>query len=377
MNAPITQETQLQDLYDYALELKNSKADFKGNPSDFHFNDEGLMVSGNPKNVLSAMLPLKPNERAITHLCWKLGAAYDLNSLDKQYFLALQDKAPDLLAANLNHAIERMPVTKGWTVRAYEQTARAVLSDEYLIIDNDTMLQTLNDVLVEDGTEHRISNRSFVNVDNMCVDIRFKDVVTPKADRGGNTKWGLGIRIRNGEVGDWSGGVYPALWRSGCDNSFALDDRTHSFVFKHFGQRTLASKKVMLKAAMAEILPFAATMLETMIEADGRELPKFGDVVNGLGLKHGWSEEFTQAVFSGSERNESVAGLLNGITWAAHKVAKQEATVDAEFLAGRLLFDNGSSFNEAISLWNAREQREEAKAARAAARDEARSRRSR
>lgn len=364
----INDQTSLSDLYAHAMELKAHKTDYAGKPADFRFNDDGRMQT--PKQLFGSVT-LSPDETALSHLCWKLGAPYNLNSLDRAYFAALQSIDPALLAANFNHAIERMPESKGWLARAYDDTLRAVLSDEYLVIDNDDMLKTLTEILTEDATPHKLSTRSFVNVNNMSVDIRFKDVVTPKNDKGGNSHWGLGIRIRNGEVGDWTGGVYPMLWRGSCDNSIAFDDRASSFVFKHFGKKTLATKKVMLHAAMGEILPFAATLLDAMIEADGKALPKFGDIVNGLGIKHGWSEEFTQAVFAGSERANTVAGLINGITWASHAApASQEQGNEAEFLAGRFLFDNGAMLREAEYIYNAREQRNEAKERREAQRQE-------
>lgn len=378
MNTPITTETRLSNIYDYAMELKQQKADQTGPAQAFHFNEDGRLTVSSPNPTSLALPPWSLNERAMYQITQKLGKAYDLPSLDFNYFMALKDKAPALLAANLNGAIERLPAGgNGWLVRGYGDQCRAVLSDQYLVIDNDQMLETLNTILSDDGTPHRISNHSFVNVDNMCVDIRFKDVTTPHNDGGGNSHWGLGIRIRNGEVGDWSGGVYPMLWRSTCDNSISFDDRSMSFVFKHFGQRTLNSKKVMLKAAMGEILPFAAQLLDKMIEADGKELPTFGDIVNGLGIKHGWSEEFTQTVFAGTERRETLAGLVNGITFAAHeKAGSQEEMVDQEFLAGRLLFDERDSLTrEAAVLYRNSIERENARTARAEARAERQARR--
>jgi len=365
MNTPITSQTQLSDLLAYAEELAQEKADYKGKPTEFTFTPDGLLTSAPRGDMFGyAMSPASLTDHALKQACSKLGRAYDLASLPADYMRALQNAAPNTFAENMNAAIQRLPGTNGWTVRTYQDQARAVLSDEYLVFDNKDMLSLLNTVLESDGTTHRISTRSFVTVNNMVADVLFKDIETGRGD--GNGGFQLGVRIRNGEIGDWQGGVYPIVKRTSCDNSIAVDDRAMSFTFKHFGRNTAATKRVMLKGAIGEILPFSVNIVEKLLEAEEAELPKFADIVNGLGFKHGWSESFVGSVFAGSEARYTLAGLVNGITFAAHTQAPTpESMTDMEFLAGALLYDDGGSMvREAEAIHNSRTAREAAREAR-------------
>lgn len=371
----INSETRLCDLLNHAEELAQYKADYRGKPGDFQVTSDGRLTnSNNPLFGMSAkMTPGSFSRHALKQAAGKLGAAYDLASLPTDYLMTLQEKAPALFAENMNGAIDRMPTGRDWMVRTYTDpetginTARAVLSGEYLKFDNVDMLRMLNEVLTTDGTPHRISTRSFVNPDNMVTDVLFKDIETGRGD--GNGQFSLGVRIRNGEIGDWTGGVYPVVKRTSCDNSIAIDERAMSFVFKHFGRNTEATKRTMLRAAMGEILPFSVNIIESLIQAEEKNLPKFADIVNGLAYKHGWSEDFTGSVFAGSEARYSLAGLVNGVTFAAHtNAASAEHMTEMEFLGGALLMDkNGHLLREAENIHNSKTAREAAREAKKAA----------
>lgn len=365
MNTPITSTTQLCDLLDYANQLAQDKADYKGKPAEFLFMDDGRLTSKPAQGVLfgASMQPVTLTDHALKQAFNKLGKAYGLNSLGTDHMKALSQVEPDLFALNMNRAMNRIE-SGGWTVRTYQDTGRAVLSNDYLIIDNPEMLGLLNTVLETDGTPHRISTRSFVTVNNMSVDILFKDIYTGRGN--GNDEFQLGVRIRNGEIGDWKGGIYPVIKRTSCDNSISVDSRELCFEFRHAGKHTLTTKRVLMKSKIAEVLPFSVNIVNALIEAEEAELPKFSDIVNGLGIKHGWSEAFTGSVFAGSEARYSLAGLVNGVTFAAHTQAPSpEAMVDAEFLGGALLFDtSGGLIAEAQAIHNSRTAREAAKEVR-------------
>lgn len=361
MNTPITSETQLSNLLGYAEELGQYKADYKGKPNEFTFGNDGLLTNPRPNGDLFgyAMAPVQLTDHALTQACAKLGQAYKLPSLPVNYMRALQAQAPETFAGDMNAAIERLPKNGGWLVRTYESTCRAILSDDYLLgFDNKDMLGLLNTVLESDGSAHRISTRSFVNVNNMVVDILFKDVETGRGD--GNGSFQRGVRIRNGEIGDWKGGVFPIVKRTSCDNSISVEGHDMSFTFKHFGKNTAPAKRIMLRGAIANILPFSVNIIEKLLEAEEQELPKFSDIVNGLAEKHGWHEEVIGGVFAGSETHYTLAGLVNGITFAAHANAStQEQMTDMEFLGGELLFDkSGSLIREAVAIHQTREARE-------------------
>lgn len=369
----ISKDTQLSDLLAHASELAQYKADYTGKPNEFQVTTDGRLTQADAPLTLgfsAKMTPASFTRHALKQASGKLGAAYDLPSLPTEYLMTLQGKAPALFADNMNGAIERMPASRDWMVRTYTDpetgitSARAVLSGEYLKFDNVDMLNMLNEVLTTDETPHRISTRSFVTPDNMVTDVLFKDIETGRGD--GNGQFSLGVRIRNGEIGDWTGGVYPVVKRTSCDNSIAIDERAMSFVFKHFGRNTASTKRVMLRAAIGDIIPFSVNIVEALIQAEEKELPKFADIVNGLGYKHGWSESFIGSVFAGSEARFSLAGLVNGVTYAAHTQASNaEHMTEMEFLGGALLMDTrGTMIREAEHIHNSKTAREEAKEAR-------------
>lgn len=369
MNTHITQQTRLSDLFDEARDIAQYKADYTGAPADFLFTPDGHLTT-QPKQ--SGMFAVAPAPTALTRwamqqACTKLGAAYGLPSLPAEYMDTLARHSPDLFADNMNAAIGRMPADKGWMVRTYKDTTRAVLSDQYLKLDNVDMLGMLDAAIGRDGSDHRLSSRSYVNPDNMVVDVLFKDIETGHGN--GNGGFSIGVRIRNGEIGNWTGGVYPLVKRTSCDNSIAVDNRAMSFVFKHFGHKTAASKRVLLQATIGEVLPFSVQVVDALLAAEANQLPTFSDIVNGLAIKQGWTDAQTGAVFAGSEGRWSLAGLVNGVTYAAHtQTAKAEEMTGMEFLAGDLLFDNGRILRDAERAYANRTDRDAARAERAAAR---------
>ncbi|HEY6021955.1 MAG TPA: hypothetical protein VIY48_19460 [Candidatus Paceibacterota bacterium] len=376
INPNITASTQLSDLLAHAQDLCQYKADYIGQAGKFTFLPDGTMTNKAEQTGLFAsasMTPGKLTEWAMNQAFEKLGKAYKeqgLKSMKSDYMRALEVAEPDLFALNMNRAIARVEDKEKWTVRTYtdpttgQNTVRAVVSDQYLILDNVEMLQLLNQVLTVQDALHRISNRSFVTADNMSVDVLFDDIETGKGN--GNGQFKVGVRIRNGETGNWKGGIYPIAKRTSCDNSITTDNREMCFEFKHFGKNTAASKRVLMNAKIGEVLPFAADIVNSLIEAEEYELPKFSDIVHGMAEKHGWSESFTGTVFAGSEARWSLAGLVNGITFAAHTQATSpEHMVESEFLAGDFLFGNAESMlEEAVAIHNSKTKREAAREAR-------------
>lgn len=381
MNAIINQNTQLCDLLDHANELKQYKADYRHNAREFKFLPDGSMTNSPEQTGLFAaasMTPGKLTEWALKQAFEKLGKAYNLSSIGSEHMKALEQVDPALFATNMNAAVNRLDEKEGWTVRTYtdpktnETNVRAVLSSQYLIIDNNDMLDLLNQVLTRNGTPHRIGTRSFVTSDNMSVDIMFAEVNTGLGN--GNDSFERGVRIRNGEIGDWTGGVYPVIKRRSCDNSIAVDDRAMSFRFKHHGKNTLEFKRVQMHTAIGEILPFTFNVIEELVRAEEEALPNLSSVVLGMAEKYGWSESVIGAVYAGTEARQSVAGLVNGITYAAHtQQLAPETMSEMEFLGGAILFDEKRyMLAEAEAIHTSRTRREAARENRKARNEAAR-----
>lgn len=373
MNAVIDSTTKLQDLLYVAEQMEQEKADYRGDPKQFGFLKNGMLTTRPGEADIRgwSMAPVSLTEHARGQAYTKLGPSYGLTTLGCDYMNKLVTADPELFAQNMNRAIARVPENnKGWYVRTYQDKCRAVLSGEYLEgFDNTDMLKLLNDAVMRDGSDHRISSRSYVDPDGMVVDVLFGDIHTGR----GGISYKIGARIRNDEIGRGKGGIHPVVKKSDCDNSITTDERAMSYTFVHFGRKTLTVKRTMLRAAISEVLPFTTTIVEAMIEAEEHELPQFSDIVNGLAIKHGWSEAFTGAVFAGSNAQWTLAGLVNGVTFAAHtQQSNSEQMADMEFLGGNLLFERGADMMaDAVRLHRNRTEREAAKAKRAL-REEAR-----
>lgn len=372
----IDQNTKLSDLLAVAEEHKQYKQDYTGKPTEFRFGEDGRVYGTSTQHTLfGGMPPAGLTEHALRQACVKLGVAYEgVKSLPTDYMLALQAENPKGFAANMNDALDRLPDNKGWMVRQWTENdplVRAILSTGYLKFDNDTLIKLLSDILEKEHAPHRISRYSYVHPDRMSVDVMFNDVYQPsKGNPDG--RYGVGIRLVDDEIGNGNGGAFPVIRVHICDNSITLDtgNLDSSFKFRHFGPATLEVKRVMLAVAMKNILPFTATIIDRMIEAEEDDLPSFSDIVHGMAEKHGWGEAVTDTVFAGSNAQWTKAGLIAGITYAAHQQPNEEQMTDMEFLAGQILFDErGSLIREAEYIHQTHEVRAQRAAARAAARN--------
>jgi hypothetical protein len=360
-----TQTQTLNDLYERALDLKGIKADYRQPAHDFTFLNDGTITAKAPEGALFAgnMVPAPFTDWAMNQAYSKLGNAYQkngkkLNSLKSDHMEALRDVDPSLWALVMNAAVDRLPAKETWFLRTAADKVRAVLSGEYLQIDNEVIIGWLKEILDRDASvDTRLSRYSFVNVDNMNIDVMFSDIRTGASNN--NDGWTIGVRIRNGEIGDWQGGCFAVARRNHCDNSISVDREGFSYKFRHAGHKTLELKKFMMKGTMLSLIPMAEKLVEAQIAAEEVELPNFAAVVGGLKYKHGWSDAFAGAVHAGSEGRESVAGLVNGITFAAHtKTTSPEEQVNAEFFAGKVLFDKNQSIaREAVHLFHSKEAR--------------------
>ena len=95
---------------------------------------------------------------------------------------------------------------------------------------------------------------------------------------------------------------------------------------------------VQFKAAIANALPMAATMVDSLIEADNEEID-ISAVLRSLAKQHGWGEPVQDAILMGTEGRQTRAGLVNGVSYAAHTAVDEPTDqYELEVLAGGLLF---------------------------------------
>ena len=335
-------KTQIDNLLEESLEQDQHKADYKGPAKEFKFDDLSRIVpAAGPlfgKDISGK--PLEATPWAYSQIFSKLGTTLfgkASKSLPSDYLLALR---PEQRAALLN---DHLQYTKGgWLVRSFDDSARAVLSDRYTTIDNSALLDIIN--RVSQGTEqpHKLTPNSSVTPDSLNCRIIWKNIETGDNSKG-NGSWGIGTYIRNGETGNRRGGILPLIQRHSCQNSIIVDSSTSGYEFLHLGSQD--AKLTLVKAAIADVLPFAAKLLDDLIKADGEKIPDFTDVIAGICKQYKWGEDLKSKLILGSEGQDTKLGLINGVTALSHAVEDPDLKADFEIAGGAILLTPDSVFH--------------------------------
>jgi len=322
---------------DKSAEYDSHKADYSEFVRNLHFDEAARLVI--PAQMFGQVPPLTPTPWAWNQVFSKLGPAVFGKGCNKtlpsDYLLAIP---PDLLAENLNRHIQSANGA-AWLVRGYDAGARAVVSEGFTTIANTELLEILDGVVDQNPTADFRAVRSSVSPDDLNIRTIWKDT------GGGN--YGIGVYIGNGEIGNRRLRIYPLIQRHSCENSIIIEhDKGIEFV--HRGNKI--TKMVLVKSVIAELFGVAAEVLEKMIEAESQQIPDFADVLGGLAIKYGWDDSTRTAVTLGTEGQQTRAGIVNGVTYAAHTVEKftPNETADMEILGGRLLLAPENLFRQAV-----------------------------
>jgi hypothetical protein len=295
-----------------------------------------------PTPVGLPLTPLTLRKWSLDQIASKLGPAVFGKGSGKRlpvdYLLAMPDDLRgEVLTRHCQDANGR-----SWLVRGYENEARAVLDGDYPVIRNTDLLETITEIVAAEVASFPNMRlvAPHVDGDDLHVKIMWRGVATPDGI------YGLGVYVGNGETGQRKVRFIPAIQRSSCDNSILMrnDDRIE---IVHRG--SLASRRIQIAAAMQNLFSAGAELISKMIESYGRSLPTFRDTVHGLAIRYGWADEFTDAVFAGSENSHSVAGVVNGVSSAAKELDPHER-IEREIFAGRLLDAPAGLFTNAARL---------------------------
>lgn len=324
------------DCLETSLAQDTHKADYTEAARSIHFDEESQLVI--PPQLFGEVPPLAPTSWAWGQIFNKLApAVYGKGSqkgLPGDYLLALD---PELRATNLNNHLERMNGAV-WLVRAYDEACRAVVSEGFTTISNTEILDVLAGVVEQNQTPDFKLVRPSVTPDEINIKTVWKDV------RRGGGNYGIGVYVGNGEIGNRRLRIYPIIQRHSCTNSIIVEhDKGIDFV--HRGNKF--TKMVQIKSIIAELFGLAAEVLEKMIAAEAEAIPQFTDVLAGLSAHYGWDDKTYATVAIGTEGKDTRAGLVNGITFAAHTIERAPSEqADMEILGGRILMAPDSLFHQ-------------------------------
>ena len=317
------QDLTIDDLMLRCQEYDAWKRDYEVKASDFRLHPNGRFSVGSSEGLYTL------EEAALTQLCARYGKPFFGGALPRDYTRALIEQHPAAYAPILHdHA---RAYGKSIFLRTYGESVRAFMSDRFTHIDNADVLGILREYLhsPKNGGTYTLV-RPYVGRDELSVRVMVRSVLPQEGDG----PYGVGCVIRTGEVGNVSPAVLPFIQRHACANSTIWEEG--GIKLKQTGDRR--NKLMLLIAAMGEALQSCGDLINRMVQAQYEQLPGLDSIIDGMADKFGWGQELTFAVVHGTENERTVAGLVNGITYAAHAtgIPAQQA-ISLELLGGKVL----------------------------------------
>jgi hypothetical protein len=315
------------DLIDINAAYDAHKADYEVKAVDFMLHDEGhFTIEGKGEYGIE--------DHALGQACARFGDAHMGFAIPRNYARWNIDHQPALYAQTWR--AHTMAYDKPAFVRTYSDSVRAFMSDKYTHIDNRDVLPMLEKFINDKAGGRYELVRPYVGRDGMNIRIMFQNV---NPDRGTDGPYGIGVVVRTGETGLVSPAVLPFIQRHACTNSTVWQEGGKTI--KQSGNREY--KLVELIGAIGGALGASAELLESMMRTRYVELPSIGSIIAGLAEKHDWGVELTHAVSAGTEGQETLFGLVNGLTYAAHHIdmAAPQA-LEMEIMAGKFATNNAA-----------------------------------
>lgn len=360
---------ELDKLIDASAKFDKKKVDLEGAPASLqvttkgkaNFIKPGVEFFGNlPVSEVVSGLNLETN--ALRQLLAKLSVPYfgkgNGTTMDSADWDVMMNRYPKYFAAIVNDLIPQVE-SKGWIVRTSGKSIRAVLTDKYGIVDNTQVLTAVRGVLEQTAAELkdlRVVN-SIVDRDRLDMRIVFSQPKitnpndpTPQGEtRRGDSRsalqpYGMGVFVTNEETGRGGLAVKQLVWRGPCTNSVIVDTG-YTIALRHVGETHVLIGRV--QQAFADLLPVAAQTLNRVYEVSNKALPNLTDVLAGLAKQYNWTDDTTKQILIGTEGQETVMGLVNGVSYAASKLETSAEQVEMETQAGTILTAPDSLFARA------------------------------
>jgi hypothetical protein len=123
----------------------------------------------------------------------------------------------------------------------------------------------------------------------------------------------VGIRIATGEIGNAATSLRPCVWRTQCQNSFALRAggvNVRALYTKNTVHRLFAE-------TVNNTFRFGAALVHEIEESKGFPIPDLDDVLWGFCAVKGFGKKVYETARQGTEGSRTLFGIINGITHAA------------------------------------------------------------
>jgi len=340
---------QLRAMIKRSEALDALKRDFgPGQANQYYFaSDTASLITpftldANEEDGWRATMPM--TDWALRQVCQRLGVAVWPGGSASLPYDYIARCPPHLRASNLNEWVGVLPDERQWFTRGiYETTldgeqvlvARAVLTDRYQVIGVTETLRWVEQSLAEDGERNggqpvqlELFN-PYMNADVLHLKILMRGYSTPGGD------YGTGVYIYTGEIGNRKIGVAPFVMRNSCTNSIWWK-ADGAWEHRHTGDSRVLRQIFMVH--IADALMASAEVLDSMLKAETQKLPSFTDILDEMTERYGWTQSARDNILIGTEGNETVAGMVNGLTWSAQHLGDREQQTDMESIAGNFLY---------------------------------------
>ena len=249
---------------------------------------------------------------------------------------------------NVNQLLEK--ANSRYTVRTIDGTARALLSDRYLPVDNYLVLKETMPVLMEfPGAQIHTANLSDRRM--------YLQILFPHTQR--DIKVGdavqYGLTLTNSEVGLGAVNVEATIHRLVCSNGMigkSIVSRKHvgrqideTDNVELFRRETVQADLKAFTMKMADIIRYSleASQIELMYEplrlASQTPVEKPEETIQNITKRYGLNEQESQHILRNmfAENNISKYGIINGITNAAHITDSVDRQYELERIGSDIL----------------------------------------
>lgn len=278
-------------------------------------------------------------------------------NIPSKYYDRMQQEAPDLLAANLNHWLRQAKDDKTGAaptrlVRTIDGQARAFLSNRYRTIDNFDLAEAALPTMMKAGCEIQSANVDYnrlhlkVATPRLTAEVKKGDVVQ------------LGVSLSNSEVGLGAAAIEPFVFRLACLNGMVIPDASlrrfhigriaedleHAVEFFRDETRQADDRAFMMKvrdvlegsfqeARFTAVLEQMSLSAKAEIEAPVAKVVE--EVKRSYRLSDAQGDSILQHLAAGGDLTQW--GLANAVTRAATDQATYDEATRLERLGGELV----------------------------------------
>lgn len=282
---------------------------------------------------------------SMTQYCQKIGVPQSIfTHLDQNDGKITRDeKDARILQALIVNALRRVPKDKKFRFRTYNgDTIRAVLSKDYVIVDNRWYLEVLKECIPGGRLSHWRGD-----ADTMYGNILIPDSIRQETD----SDYGGMVSVGNCEIGKRRLSQCPSVFRAICMNGCIWDQTKGKNIRQVHRGKQIADQKT-LRVQIAENIqyqiPLFSKGIDRILATQKFGIDKMKNFIAEVG--HSWGmkpEECREVVkqFHGFESaHRNLFGVVNAITRAGQQF-EPKRWVDFDMFAGELIAATPDSFS--------------------------------